>query len=216
MRVALLTVSDSAAAGTQGDLSGPLLHKLVAEGGRTVIRAEIVPDDREAISAWLCRAADVYGVDLVLTSGGTGLSPRDVTPEATRDVVDREAPGIAEAIRAAGLAKTPRAMLSRNVAGVRKQTLIINLSGSPKAVTDQWAVVEPVIEHAVDTIKGAGHHPHTDAERVIVSDPHPSQRRLAPVVRERDAGGGVWHNTLVGQPVEEVLEQLKKDRGSKK
>lgn len=215
MRVALLTVSDSAATGEQSDLSGPLLHKLVAEGGRTVVRAEIVPDDRKAIVEWLLRAADVHKVDLVLTSGGTGLGPRDVTPEATRDVVDFEAPGIAEAIRAASLAKTARAMLSRNIAGVRKKTLIINLSGSPKAVTEQWAVVEPVIEHAIDTIQGRGHHPSADAKRKRYVEPHPSPQDQPPAIIDQRPHPGQWHNTLVGTPVEEVLSELEKKRSEK-
>lgn len=215
MRVALLTVSDSASTGAQSDLSGPLLHKLVAEGGRTVIRAEIVADDRKAIAEWLCRAADVYRVDLVLTSGGTGLSPRDVTPEATRDVVDFEAPGIAEAIRAAGIATTARAMLSRNVAGVRKKTLIINLSGSPKAVVEQWGVVEPVIEHAVETVHGSGHHPVADVKRKPSPASYPSPQDQPPIIIDQRKPPGQWHNTLVGTPVEEILSELEKKKSSK-
>lgn len=165
MRAAVLTVSDSAAAGEQADLSGPLLRELVEAAGGEVVRADVLPDDHEAIAAWLREVADREGVDLAVTSGGTGLAPRDVTPEATRAVLEREAPGIAEALRAAGLAKTPRAMLSRNVAGLRGQTLIVNLSGSPKAVREQWEAFVPVLQHAVDTVRGAGAHPETDAAR---------------------------------------------------
>jgi molybdenum cofactor synthesis domain-containing protein len=165
MRVALLTVSDSAAAGQQADLSGPLMRELVGSAGGEVVRADVLPDDRERIASWLRRIADEGAVDLVLTSGGTGLAPRDVTPEATRDVLDREAPGIAEALRAAGLAKTPRAMLSRGVAGLRGRTLIVNLSGSPKAVREQWEAFLPALRHAIDTVRGAGAHPDTDAAR---------------------------------------------------
>jgi len=165
MRVAILTVSDSAAAGEQADLSGPALRALVTSAGGTVVRADIVPDDPEAIAAWLREVADEGHVDLALTSGGTGLAPRDVTPEATKGILDREAPGIAEAIRAAGLAKTPRAMLSRGVAGLRGRTLIINLSGSPKAVAEQWAAIAPVLDHALETARGQGAHPETDAAR---------------------------------------------------
>ena len=165
MKVAILTVSDSAAAGEKSDLSGPLLHKLVAESGGAVVRADVVADDREAIADWIVQASDVHRVDLVLTSGGTGLAPRDVTPEATLDVVDRLVPGIAEAIRAAGLQKTSRAMLSRAVCGLRGRTLVVNLSGSPKAVAEQWATIAPVIEHAVDTVGGGGEHPEQDAKR---------------------------------------------------
>jgi molybdenum cofactor synthesis domain-containing protein len=205
MRVALLTVSDSAATGQQADLSGPLLHKLVAEGGLTVVRAEIVADDRRAIADWLRRAADQYGVDLALTSGGTGLGPRDVTPEATRDVIDREVPGIAEAVRAAGMAKTPMAMLSRAVAGVRKRTLIINFSGSPRAVVDQWAVVEPAIRHAVETIGGTGHHPHTDAARRIA----PPQTQEPSAAQAHVPLESQW-NTIVGTLPVSATEKTKK------
>ncbi|MBM3476542.1 MAG: MogA/MoaB family molybdenum cofactor biosynthesis protein, partial [Armatimonadetes bacterium] len=118
-----------------------------------------------AIAAWLRQVADEEVVDLALTSGGTGLAPRDVTPEATLSILDREARGIAEALRAAGLTKTPRAMLSRGVAGVRRRTLVVNLSGSPKAVREQWEALAPVLEHAVDTVRGEGAHPDTDALR---------------------------------------------------
>ena len=165
MRVAILTVSDTAASGDQADLSGPLLRELVEGAGGTVVCAEVLPDEVDAIADWLRRVADDARVDLALTSGGTGLAPRDVTPEATKAVLDREAPGIAEAIRAAGLVNTPKAMLSRGVAGVRKATLIVNLSGSPKAVREQWEAFQPVVEHAVDTVRGEGSHPETDAVR---------------------------------------------------
>jgi molybdenum cofactor synthesis domain-containing protein len=165
MKVAILTVSDSAAAGEQADLSGPLLQELVREVGGEVVRADVLPDDHEAIAAWLRQVADEDGVGLALTSGGTGLAPRDVTPEATLSVLDREAPGIAEALRVAGLAKTPRAMLSRGVAGVRKRTLIVNLSGSPKAVREQWEAFAPVARHAVETVRGEGAHPDADGLR---------------------------------------------------
>ncbi len=165
MNVAILTVSDSAAAGEQADLSGPLLRELAETLGCTVVCADILPDDEDAIANWLAEVTDARHADLALTSGGTGLGPRDVTPEATRRVIEKEAQGIAEAIRAAGLAKTPRAMLSRNVAGIRGGTLIINLSGSPKAVREQWDAIEPALQHAVDTVGGGGAHPEADAAR---------------------------------------------------
>jgi molybdopterin adenylyltransferase len=165
MRVAILTVSDSAAAGEQADLSGPLLRELVEAGGGAVVRADVVGDDVDAIADWLTGTADGNQADLAVTSGGTGLAPTDVTPEATKSVLEKEAAGIAEAIRAAGLAKTPRAMLSRGVAGVRGRTLIVNLSGSPKAVREQWEALEPVLQHAIDTVRGQGAHPETDAAR---------------------------------------------------
>ena len=122
---------------------------------------DVLPDDQEAVARWLRRMADEEAVDLVLTTGGTGLAPRDVTPEATLSVLERQAPGIAEALRAAGLAKTPRAMLSRGVAGTRRRTLIINLSGSPKAVQEQWEAFLPVLPHAIETLRGEGQHPET-------------------------------------------------------
>ena len=165
MRVALLTISDRSAAGTAADLSGPLLRELVEGIGGTVVRTGLVSDDPSTISSWLKQVADNQEADLVLTSGGTGLAPRDKTPEATQAVLDQEAPGIAEAIRMGGLTHTPRAMLSRGVAGVRKRTLIINLSGSPKAVREQWAIVAPVLDHAVATITGGGEHRAADAAR---------------------------------------------------
>ena len=165
MRAAILTVSDSASAGEAEDLSGPLLRELVEAVGGEVIAADILPDDAERISGWLTRMSDEESADVAFTSGGTGLAPTDVTPEATLAVLDKQAQGIAEAIRAVGLAKTPRAMLSRGVAGVRGTTLIINLSGSPKAVREQWEAVEPVLQHAVDTVRGEGAHPSADAAR---------------------------------------------------
>lgn len=207
MKVALLTVSDSAAAGEQADLSGPLLYKLVAEGGFNVVRAEIVPDDRRVIADWLRRAADQHHDDLVLTSGGTGLAPRDVTPEATREVIDVEVPGIAEAIRAAGASKTPMAMLSRGVAGVRQKTLIINLSGSPRAAAEQWAVVEPVIVHAIETIHGRGQHPHTDAARKVAP---PAAPRQPPVIAHAPRPQQSKWSTLIGMPVDEDPKKGKK------
>jgi hypothetical protein len=146
--------------------------------------------------------ADHHHVDLALTSGGTGISPRDVTPEATVDVLEFEIPGIAEAIRAVGLKATPRAMLSRAVAGVRGQSLVINLSGSPKAVAEQWEVIEPIISHAVDTIKGIGLHPIADQARRFQSPPSPIEAptvtKTQPLDRRQD--------TLVGQPLSELID----------
>ncbi|MCX7851212.1 MAG: MogA/MoaB family molybdenum cofactor biosynthesis protein [Caldilineales bacterium] len=153
----VLTVSDSASRGEGEDRSGPLLVELVQSlwPDRPCLRA-VVPDEREAIAAQLRAWADEEDLALILTTGGTGLAPRDVTPEATRQVMDREAPGIAEAIRAAGLAVTPHAMLSRGVAGMRGRTLIVNLSGSPKAVREQFAVIAPVLPHALELLRPEG------------------------------------------------------------
>lgn len=149
---AVLTVSDRGAAGETKDRSGPLLVALLTAAGFRVVQTAIVPDERGLIAGRLRDWADGKQVALICTTGGTGLAPRDVTPEATRDVVDMEVPGVAEAMRGAGLAKTPLAMLSRAVVGVRGQTLIVNLPGSPKAVEEGFAVLSPVLGHALDLL----------------------------------------------------------------
>lgn len=167
IRVAILTVSDRASRGVYEDKSGPALQQLVEQALRgTVSDTRIVPDEREQIARCLCEWADnAPAVDVILTTGGTGFAPRDVTPEATRDVIDKEAPGLAEVMRATALQITPHAMLSRAVTGVRKRTLIINLPGSPKGATENLRAILPVIPHAVallrdDPASEAGHHFH--------------------------------------------------------
>jgi molybdenum cofactor synthesis domain-containing protein len=149
----ILTVSDRSAYGERPDLSGPALVELVSTQGWTVARTAIIADDlvalREVLSAW----ADGGEVDIILTTGGTGFAPRDVTPEATRAVIEREAPGLAEAMRAESLKVTPHAMLSRAVAGIRGKVLIINLPGSPKAAVENLQVVMPVLAHAVELLR---------------------------------------------------------------
>lgn len=150
----ILTVSDKGAAGTREDTSGPALRELLGQAGFAVRDYAIVPDKREIIAATLARWVDTAGIDLVVTTGGTGLSPRDVTPEATRSVLDKEIPGIAEAMRAASLAKTPHAMLSRGIAGIRGQSLIINLPGSRKAATENIEAVLVALPHALEKIQG--------------------------------------------------------------
>ena len=154
MRIAVLTASDRCAAGITEDKSGPLLRELLENEGYTVIAVALVPDEKEKIAAALIRFADEEQADVVFTTGGTGFAPRDVTPEATKDVVDREVPGIPEAIRYESLKITNRAMLSRATAGIRGKTLIVNLPGSPKAVRESLAVVLPVLPHAVETLSG--------------------------------------------------------------
>jgi molybdenum cofactor synthesis domain-containing protein len=122
--------------------------------GADVSHYEVLPDERPLIAAALARLADSGTIDLIITTGGTGVAPRDVTPEATREVIDRELPGMSEAMRAESLRKTPHAMISRAVAGMRKQTLIVNLPGSPRAVRENLAVILPALTHAIEKIKG--------------------------------------------------------------
>ncbi len=155
MRTVILTVSNSVARRTVDDASGALLAELSDAAGYEIAAMEVVPDDRALIEDRLRHYAD-EGVDLVLTTGGTGLSPDDVTPEATRAAIDRDVPGIAEALRAESLRHTPHGMLSREVAGVAGRTLIVNLPGSPRAVEQLFAVLEPVLAHAVAIIRSDG------------------------------------------------------------
>jgi len=154
IRAAVVTLSDKASAGLRADASGPLLRELLQGLGAEVGEPYVVPDDQPRIEQLLAALADGGELDLILTTGGTGLAPRDRTPEATRAVADRLAPGFAEAMRAASLAVTGHAMLSRAVAAVRENTLIINLPGSPKACREHFAVIAPVLGHAVETLRG--------------------------------------------------------------
>lgn len=155
-RAGVLTVSDRVSGGEADDASGPALAEGLAGLGWSVAARHAVPDDRDAIERALVRWSDEDRLPLVVTTGGTGVAPRDVTPDATRAVVDREVSGIGEALRAASLAKTPHAMLSRAVAGIRGSTLIVNLPGSPRAVVEQLAVLAPVLDHAVALLGGRG------------------------------------------------------------
>lgn len=150
--VAVLTISDKGSKGEREDLSGPMIEDMIKAIGAEVKYSEILPDEKEIIKEKLTEFSKK--ADLILTTGGTGLAPRDVTPEATLDVIDIQVPGIAEAMRSEGLKKTSRSMLSRAVAGVKGRSLIINLPGSPKAVKENLSVILNVIPHAIEKIKG--------------------------------------------------------------
>jgi molybdopterin adenylyltransferase len=152
MRTAILTVSTSVAAGASEDTSGHRLAELATQAGAEIIAHDTLKDDREAIVFWLQRQV-AQGVELILTTGGTGFTDDDVTPEATRTVIDRDAPGIAEAMRSESLKHTPMGMLSRGVSGIAGRTLIVNFPGSPKAISQLFPVIEPVLGHAVGTLK---------------------------------------------------------------
>ncbi len=152
IRFGILTLSDRSSRGERADASGPALADLIQAEGWSVVKREVLPDELSAIRALLIAWADSGDLDVILTTGGTGFSPRDVTPEATRAVIEREAPGLAEAMRAASLKVTPHAMLSRVVAGIRKKTLIINLPGSPKGAVENLQVVTAVLPHAVQLL----------------------------------------------------------------
>ncbi len=160
IRAAVLTVSDRGARGVRADESGPVLAELLREAGASVVAREVVSDELEPLVALLRELADREDVNLLVTTGGTGLGPRDNTPEATRAVVEREVPGIGEAMRAETLRQTPTAMLSRGVCGVRSGALVVNLPGSPKAVRECFAVIRPVLAHAVATLAGRGDDLH--------------------------------------------------------
>jgi molybdopterin adenylyltransferase len=158
IRAVVITVSDRSARGEREDESGETLALLLAGAGAEVVAREVIPDDAETLAALLRAAADRDDVNLVVTTGGTGLSPRDNTPEATLSVIEREAPGLSEAMRAETLKRTPTAMLSRGVCGVRSGALILNLPGSPRAVRECFEVIRPVLAHAVAQLAGRGAH----------------------------------------------------------
>jgi molybdopterin adenylyltransferase len=164
IRAAVITLSDKASVGLRADASGPLLVELLRALGARVSEPYVIPDDQAGIESLLISLADGGEIDLVLTTGGTGLAPRDHTPEATLAVADRLAPGFAEAMRAASLSVTPHAMLSRATSAVRKRTLIINMPGSPKACREHFAVVTPALAHAVETLRGEAYECATPSQ----------------------------------------------------
>ena len=153
-RAAILTISDRGSRGEREDKSGPAVQEILDNAGFSVAFLEVIPDDQKLIEEQLRYLADQSRFDLVVTTGGTGVSPEDLTPDATLAVIDRQVPGIAEVMRAASLAKTPHAMLSRAVAGIRGETLIINLPGSVKGARENLEVVLPALQHALEKIQG--------------------------------------------------------------
>ena len=157
MRAAIVTVSDRCARGETEDLGGLGLREVLQAHGVQVIASSLVADERDLIEAELLRLSDVLSADIILTTGGTGLGPRDVTPEATEAVLERRVPGIAEAIRSGSLSSTPTAMLSRATAGLRGRTLIVNLPGNPQGAKDCLDILWPVLGHALEMIAGGAH-----------------------------------------------------------
>lgn len=158
IRLAILTISDKAARGEREDRGGPAIREFFERGGADarveVVEYRVIPDEQARIAEALFHLTERADVDLVLTTGGTGLAPRDVTPQATLKTVEYEVPGLAEAMRAESIRITPAAMLSRGVAGVRSRTLVVNLPGSPKAVSEMLAVIAPALPHAIETLRG--------------------------------------------------------------
>lgn len=153
-RAAILTISDRGFRGEREDKSGPAVREILAKAGFSIAYFEVLPDDQGMIEEQLRNLADQSQLDLVVTTGGTGVSPQDLTPDATLAVIDRQVPGMAEVMRTASLAKTPHAMLSRAVAGIRGQTLIVNLPGSLRGATENLEVVLPALQHALEKIQG--------------------------------------------------------------
>jgi len=167
LRIGILTVSDRSARGERPDLSGPAIEEVIVDQGWIIDRMEIIADELSDVVQVLAAWSDSGDLDIILTTGGTGFSPRDITPEALVEVIERDAPGLAEAMRAASLKITPHAMLSRAKAGIRGSTLIINLPGSPRAAIENLNVVLPVLEHAVELLSDdpgaeAGHSRNTN------------------------------------------------------
>jgi len=162
IRAVAITVSDACFAGERDDLSGTALVELLKEAGAEIVAREILNDDLDPLASRLRELAERPDVNLVITTGGTGFGPRDNTPEATLRVIEREAPGLAEAMRIETLKSTPMAMISRGVCGIRAGVLIVNLPGSPKAVRESFAVIRPVLNHVVALLAGQTRHPSGD------------------------------------------------------
>jgi molybdopterin adenylyltransferase len=165
--VSILTVSDSAVSGIRADLSGPTLRRRCEELGWSVVATETVPDEPSAITAKLLEWSQTIRASVILTTGGTGIAARDVTPEATRAALDREIPGIPEFMRSKGLEQTPFSALSRAVAGTRHNCLIVNLPGSPRGALFSLAVIEPLIPHIMDLLQGITEHANTASDATL-------------------------------------------------
>ena len=157
-RAAVLTISDSCSAGQREDKSGPAIAEALKQWGAVVLVEEVLPDDRARVAARLRELSDAEELQIVVTTGGTGFAPRDTTPEATRDVIEREAPGLAELMRLRSLEKTPLAPLSRAVCGIRKSTIIVNLPGSPKGAVECFDAIKTPLAHAVGLLTGRDSH----------------------------------------------------------
>lgn len=157
IKIGILTISDSCSKKIKEDESGPTIRRMVEAKGLQVERYEVVPDEREAIKGAVINMVDIMKLDMILTTGGTGIGPRDVTPEAVRPLLDKELPGVSEQIRRIGAQNSPRAILSRGLAGTRRQSLIVNLPGSPKGVEESLNAILEVLIHGVDMIHGKGH-----------------------------------------------------------
>jgi len=158
IRAVVITISDACSLGERKDESGEALVELLIESGAEIVAREILSDDLEPLTQRLISFADQAEVNLIITTGGTGFGPRDNTPEATRKAIERDAPGLAEAMRADSMKHTPMGMISRGVCGIRGNTLIVNLPGSPKAVRESFAVIKPVLPHVVDLLAGKTRH----------------------------------------------------------
>jgi molybdopterin adenylyltransferase len=154
IHASVITISDRGSRGEREDKSGPEIIMMLRDIGLDIVETKIIPDEKDQIIKTLIDYADIKGIDLIITTGGTGVSPRDVTPDATLEVIDKEVPGMAEAMRRASAVKTPHAMISRAVVGIRGNSLIVNLPGSPKAVRENLAVILPALKHAVEKIRG--------------------------------------------------------------
>lgn len=165
MRVGIVTVSDRSSQGLREDLSGKLLAELVRKIPAEIVARQVVPDEKNRIQAVLISWVDDLDCEVVLTTGGTGIASRDVTPEATSEILEKEIPGVSEALRQVGQQQTPRAVLSRGVAGVRKRSLIVNLPGSPEAVREAFKILGPLLAHAVGLIRGTVMDCRTDERK---------------------------------------------------